>query len=56
VFTDSAIDKFTEQLKQTGASYDWSKTIKTSDPNYTNGHNGCSCRCLTRDWLRKKKA
>ena len=34
VFTDSAIEKFTEQLKQTGASYDWSKLIKTSDPNY----------------------
>ena len=34
VFTNAAIEKFTEQLKQTGASYDWSKTIKTSDPNY----------------------
>ena len=34
VFTDSAIKHFTDQLKQTGASYDWSKTISTADPSY----------------------
>jgi leucyl-tRNA synthetase len=33
-FTDQAIEHFTNQLKQIGAAYDWSKTVKTSEPGY----------------------
>lgn len=33
-FTKKNIDHFTEQLKGLGFSYDWSKVISTSDPEY----------------------
>lgn len=33
-FTDQAIENFTRQLKQLGASFDWSKKVVTSDPIY----------------------
>ncbi|MCR4307258.1 MAG: class I tRNA ligase family protein [Candidatus Berkelbacteria bacterium] len=33
-FTDEAIPVFIDQLKATGAMYDWSKTISTADPSY----------------------
>ena len=33
-FTQKNIDHFTEQLKGLGFSYDWSKVVSTSDPDY----------------------
>ena len=33
-FTKKNIDHFTEQLKGLGFSYDWSKVVSTSDPQY----------------------
>ena len=33
-FTNRNIDNFTRQLNMLGFSYDWSKRISTSDPNY----------------------
>ena len=33
-FTNSNIEHFKEQLKGLGFSYDWSKTVSTSDPSY----------------------
>ncbi|MBQ2655848.1 MAG: leucine--tRNA ligase [Erysipelotrichaceae bacterium] len=33
-FTQKNIDHFTEQLKGLGFSYDWSKVVSTSDPEY----------------------
>lgn len=33
-YTDAAITNFTKQLGQMGASYDWSKTVNTSSPDY----------------------
>lgn len=33
-FTDKNIENFVSQLKACGLSYDWSKQIQTSDPNY----------------------
>ena len=33
-FTKKNIDHFTEQLKGLGFSYDWSKVVSTSDPEY----------------------
>ncbi len=33
-FTNKNIDHFIDQLKKLGFSYDWSKMISTSDPNY----------------------
>ncbi|MCR4633051.1 MAG: leucine--tRNA ligase [Erysipelotrichaceae bacterium] len=33
-FTKKNIDHFTEQLKGLGFSYDWSKVVSTSDPDY----------------------
>ena len=33
-FTNRNIDNFTRQLNMLGFSYDWSKKISTSDPNY----------------------
>ena len=33
-FTQKNIDHFTEQLKSLGFSYDWSKVVSTSDPDY----------------------
>ena len=33
-FTNANIDHFTEQLKGLGFSYDWSKKVSTSDPQY----------------------
>lgn len=33
-FIDEAIPVFINQLKATGAMYDWSKTISTADPSY----------------------
>ncbi|QQG50099.1 MAG: class I tRNA ligase family protein [Candidatus Berkelbacteria bacterium] len=33
-FTEKAIPTFTNQLKQVGAAYDWSKVINTSTPDY----------------------
>ncbi|MCR4912105.1 MAG: leucine--tRNA ligase [Bacilli bacterium] len=34
VFTDKIIEHFTEQLKELGFDYDWSKLIYTSDPKF----------------------
>ena len=34
VVTDRNIEKFTSQLKKVGFSFDWSKTIDTTDENY----------------------
>ena len=34
VVTDKNIEKFTSQLKRVGFSFDWSKTIDTTDENY----------------------
>lgn len=33
-FTEKNIDTFTKQLKSIGFDYDWSKMLKTSDPNF----------------------
>ena len=33
-FTQKNIDHFTDQLKGLGFSYDWSKVVSTSDPDY----------------------
>ncbi len=33
-YTDQAIANFTKQLQQLGASFDWSKTVNTSSPDY----------------------
>ena len=33
-FTQKNIDHFTEQLKGLGFSYDWSRVVSTSDPDY----------------------
>jgi len=33
-FTNTNIQKFKEQLLRMGFSYDWSKEINTSEPNY----------------------
>lgn len=33
-YTETAVGNFTNQLKQIGASFDWSKTVNTSSPEY----------------------
>jgi leucyl-tRNA synthetase len=33
-FTDKNIDRYREQLKMIGLSFDWSREVKTSDPSY----------------------
>lgn len=33
-YTTAAIDNFTKQLQQLGASFDWSKTVNTSSPEF----------------------
>jgi len=34
IVTDENIKVFTGQLKQAGYSFDWSRTVDTTDPNY----------------------
>ena len=34
IFTDKAINRFRQQLRQIGAMYDWSREINSSDPQY----------------------
>jgi len=38
--TEKNIANFKRQLKSLGLSFDWSREIDTTDPKYTNGHNG----------------
>ena len=34
IVTDKNIEKFTEQLKEVGYSFDWSRVVDTTDPDY----------------------
>ena len=46
IVTDQNIKHFTEQMKKVGFSFDWSRTIDTTDEDYYKWTSGFSSRCL----------
>ncbi|MBI4139638.1 leucine--tRNA ligase [Candidatus Woesearchaeota archaeon] len=55
-FTDSAITKFISQQKALGLSYDWDRTLKTSDPEYYKWNQYLFLKLLERGLVYRKKA
>ena len=54
VTTEANVNRFREQLKRVGFSYDWSREVNTTDPKYCGGRSGSS-GSFTRPTLMRKR-
>jgi len=55
-FTEKAISNFIKQQKELGLSYDWSRIIKTSDPEYYKWNQFFFLKLLENNLVYRKKA
>ena len=55
-FTELAINNFIEQQKSLGLSYDWSRMLKTSDPEYYKWNQYFFLKFLEKGLVYRKKA
>ncbi len=55
-FTEEAIANFIDQQKSLGLSYDWSKMLKTSDPEYYKWNQYFFLKFLEKDLVYRKKS
>jgi leucyl-tRNA synthetase len=55
-FTNNSINNFIKQQKALGLSYDWSRLIKTSDPEYYKWNQYFFLKFLENDLVYRKKA
>ena len=53
--TRKNIQTFKRQIKSLGFSYDWSKELNTSSPDYYTGRNGCFCNSTNRVLPTKRR-
>ncbi|GAG27229.1 unnamed protein product, partial [marine sediment metagenome] len=56
IYTETAIKNFINQQKQLGLSYDWSRLIKTCDPEYYRWNQYFFLQFLKKDLAYRKKA
>ncbi len=56
IYTERAIKNFIKQQKSLGLSYDWSRMIKTSDPEYYKWDQWIFLKMFERDLAYRKKA
>ncbi|MCF7910245.1 leucine--tRNA ligase [Candidatus Pacearchaeota archaeon] len=55
-YTDNAIRNFIQQQKALGLSYDWSKTLRSCDPEYYKWNQFFFLKFLEKDLVYRKKA
>jgi len=55
-FTEKAIQNYIKQMKELGLSYDWTKIVRTCEPEYYKWNQYFFLKFLEKGWVYRKKA